>query len=305
MYHAFLDLRRVRYIVAIAESGSISGASRMLNVAQPALSYHLNEMERALGASLFERSSTGVTPTVMGVLFIEHGKIILDAVKLAAEDANRLLELGRRQETIRLALIPSLAGAIVPKLIDAFRLRLPDRILHVIDARTSFANELIESGRADIAITLSGAADVDEPPLTWESLYCIMNGSEIAGPITFKEMASLPLILPAKGNPLRRFLEIASAKVDLTLNVIMDVDGFEPRKKIVVSGYGVTVFGELSVLPEQLVPDLVARRIIDPELRRPIILKSRSGLDPKLDRAIRDTLKDVFSHFRQSSSLDS
>ncbi|MBD9454485.1 LysR family transcriptional regulator [Rhizobium sp. RHZ02] len=297
MSSAFFDLRRVRYIVAIADAGSISAASRTLNVAQPALSYHLAEMEKALGASLFERSATGMTPTVPGLLFIEHGRVLLNAVAVADLDIRRQIKTKAVQETIRLTIIPSLASIMLPRLIAAFRERMPDKVLRVIDARTLFADELIDSGKADVAIKLPLTESFPETPIVWEPLYCIMRDNGSRGPISFRDVAALPLVLPARENPLRKLLERAAEKEGLVLNVVMDVDGFEPRREVVVSGYGVTIFGELSIPQDQMSSHLIARKIIDPDLTHPLVLRSREGLDPALDAAIREILSEVFRNW--------
>ncbi|MGV2103816.1 MULTISPECIES: LysR family transcriptional regulator [unclassified Rhizobium] len=297
MNSAFLDLRRVRYIVTIAESGSISAAARSLNVAQPALSYHLAEMEKALGVALFERSATGMTPTVPGLLFVEHGRIILDAVAVAENDIRRQVKTKTVQEVVRLTIIPSLAAVMLPRLIAAFREHMPDKVLRVIDARTLFADELIDSGKADVAIKLPLTETFQETPIVWEPLYCIMRNNGTRGPIAFRDVAALPLVLPAKENPLRKFLELAAQKEGLSLNVIMDVDGFEPRREVVLSGYGVTVFGGLGIPHDQMGSDLLARQIVEPELKHPLILRSREGLDPALDKAIREILAEVFRNW--------
>jgi len=295
MNPAFFDLRRVRYIVAIAEGGSISAASRALNVAQPALSYHLSETEKALGVALFERSPTGVTPTVTGLLFIEHGKVILDAIKVAEKDVTRQISAGKEQQVIRLTMIPSFAEFVLPRIIDAVRRKIPHTTLRVIDARTLFADELIDTGKADLSIKLRGPSDGKEPPLAWETLYCIMRRDKVRGPLPFAQLAALPLVLPGKENPLRQFLEEAAEREGLRLNITMEVDGFEPRRKVVASGYGVTVFGGRSIPADQFAPDLMARKIVDPELAHPIILRAREGLDPKLERAMREILQGVLA----------
>ena len=291
----FLDLRRVRYIVAISDHGSISAAARILNVAQPALSYHLAEMERLIGAVLFERHPTGMTPTTTGLVFIEHGRLILEAARVADEDIQRQIAGVRHQrKTIRLAIIPSLASMMTPMLIDAFGTHMPDKILHVIDARTSFADELIEDGKADLAIKLVPTLNFGEEPLAWERLCCVMRVEDGTGPITFADAAKTRLILPSKENPLRRFLENEAEKLGIVLNVTMEIDGFEPRKRVVLSGHGTTIIGGRSVPSDNLAPHLTARPIVEPDLQRPIVLKCRAGLDARIGLTVRDLLAEIF-----------
>src|SRR5665213_1141419 len=70
-------LRQVRYFVAVAESGSISGAARQLSVSQSAVTEAVKELEGDLGALLLERSGRGVTLTHRGQVFLRHANRIL------------------------------------------------------------------------------------------------------------------------------------------------------------------------------------------------------------------------------------
>lgn len=294
MPHSFLDLRRIRYVLAIAEHGSISAAARALHVAQPALSYHLTEIEGQIGARLFDRLKTGIKPTHLGTILITHGRLILEATQVAEDDIRLHAGVNQDLQTIHLAIIPSLASTLAPALIAAFTEHLPTVSLHVIDARSGIAGELVDNGKADIAVQLVSSPDMKEEPLAWEDLYCVTQADDGAGQIDFASMAASRLVLPSKDNPLRRFLEDAADKEGLSIKVHMEVDGFEPRKRVVLAGLGTTVIGARSIFAENLGPDLVARRIVNPELRRPIIMKSRKGLDLALQKRIRTILVEVF-----------
>jgi molybdate transport repressor ModE-like protein len=70
-------LRQVRYFVAVAESGSISGAARQLFVSQSAVTEAVKELEGDLGAPLLERSGRGVSLTHRGQVFLRHANRIL------------------------------------------------------------------------------------------------------------------------------------------------------------------------------------------------------------------------------------
>ena len=63
-----IPLNRLRYFHAIASAGSVSAAAKTLNIAQPALSYHLRGIERDLGTALLHRTNRGVTLTHAGLL---------------------------------------------------------------------------------------------------------------------------------------------------------------------------------------------------------------------------------------------
>ncbi|MBM9594693.1 LysR family transcriptional regulator [Roseitranquillus sediminis] len=294
MVRDFLDIRRLRYLVAIAETGTLTAAGRSLNIAQPALSYHLKELERMIGGTLFERKVSGMEPTPLGLILIGHAVQIIDRIREAEGDILRCVREDLGGDSIRLTIIPSLAAVLSPVLFRDFRTAFPNHSLHLIDARSSFARELIEKEQADIAVQLDDTGTPQDDILAWEGLYCITLADQGDAPMTFAEVASSNLILPATGNPLRVFLENAAREKSLPLRVSMEVDGFEPRKRMVRAGLGTTVFGEYTISPDVMEPGLVARRIVQPELRRPLVLLSRRGLPEELRSRSKTVLRKVF-----------
>jgi len=294
--HPFLDVRRLRYFLAIATEKSISAAARDLNVAQPALSHHIAALERDLAAPLLIRHQSGVTLTPLGELLMQHARSIVGAIEKAEVELLETVAGGKSVKTIRLAIIPSLASALTPALIRGFAHAFPDVDLHLIDARTAFGDELIESGRADIAIQLVRPQDVTDEPLAWEDMFWVRrfdSGDFAVGPIAFSTLANARLILPSKGNPLRLYLQTVAEQEGIVLDVSREMDGPDPRKQAVLAGMGTTVFGAHSVTPESLGTHLIAHQIVEPKLSRPIVMVSRKGLDADLRATIHVALSEI------------
>lgn len=89
-----MELRLLGYVVAIAEEGSISAAARRLNLTQPTLSRQLKELERRVGAELFEREGRGLTTTAAGAALVRRATTVLAEAEAALADA-RLAAEGR------------------------------------------------------------------------------------------------------------------------------------------------------------------------------------------------------------------
>jgi DNA-binding transcriptional LysR family regulator len=85
-----IELRHLRVICAIAETGSVTKAAAALGLAQPALTAKLQRIERALGGALFERDRRGARPTPLGELVLARARLLLPAVQSFQVDANRL-----------------------------------------------------------------------------------------------------------------------------------------------------------------------------------------------------------------------
>ena len=87
-----IDLRHLRYFLAVAEYGSIAEAARHLYVAQPALSRQMRDLEEQLGAALFQRGVRGITLTTAGAQFLADSKAILADLRAATERVSRVAE---------------------------------------------------------------------------------------------------------------------------------------------------------------------------------------------------------------------
>src|ERR1700760_2789324 len=85
-----MELRHLRYFVAIAETGSLTlAAERRLHTAQPSLSRQIRDLEHEVGVPLLNRSVRGVELTVAGRAFLEHARLALAQVQAAQEAARR------------------------------------------------------------------------------------------------------------------------------------------------------------------------------------------------------------------------
>lgn len=80
-----MELRQLRYLLAIAEAGHVGRATQHVHISQPALSQQLCKLERELGVSLFTRHHRGVRPTAAGLLMLEHARRILGDVDEARQ----------------------------------------------------------------------------------------------------------------------------------------------------------------------------------------------------------------------------
>src|SRR4051812_18113624 len=85
-----LELRHLKVVCAIAETGSVTKAASLLGLAQPALTAQLQRIERTLGGPLFERDRRGARPTALGELVLARARVLLPAMKGLQDEAARL-----------------------------------------------------------------------------------------------------------------------------------------------------------------------------------------------------------------------
>src|SRR3954451_12481858 len=85
-----LELRHLKVVCAIAETGSVTKAASLLGLAQPALTAQLQRIQRTLGGPLFVRDRRGARPTALGELVLSRARVLLPAMKGLQDEAARL-----------------------------------------------------------------------------------------------------------------------------------------------------------------------------------------------------------------------
>lgn len=119
-----MDLRHLRYFVAVAEEGNLGRAAARLHISQPPLTRQIHQLEGELGVTLFNRTPRGMELTPAGELFLDEARNIRALVEQATERTQRAGQgrLGR----LDVAIFGSAILEIIPKLLLRFRTRYPD-----------------------------------------------------------------------------------------------------------------------------------------------------------------------------------
>lgn len=144
-----MDLRRLRYFVAVAEELHFGRAAARLHMSQPPLSQRIRELENELGCQLFQRSAQGVGLTAAGSVLLGEARELLAAAARAQE---RVRETGRRRALV----VGTVAGAGLefgPRAAAAFRRTHPDADVRLFEADISDPTAGLRSGRVDVALT--------------------------------------------------------------------------------------------------------------------------------------------------------
>jgi DNA-binding transcriptional LysR family regulator len=118
-----MELRRLRYFVAVAEELSFNRAAQRLHISQPPLSNQIKQLEEELGVLLFKRSSRGVRLTEAGELLLEEARRILIQLDQAARMVERVGsgKVGR----LSLGFVPSATNEVLPALLYEFPETVP------------------------------------------------------------------------------------------------------------------------------------------------------------------------------------
>lgn len=145
-----VKIHQIRAFVEVARQGSIRGASRMLNMSQPALSKSIQELEEGLAAQLFFRRSKGVTLTDAGESFYQHASLILEELRAAQEDIRQ--RQGQLAGQINIGMGASISRSLMPAVISRFHQQHPQVKVRIMEGQlVSMINEL-RQGELDFTI---------------------------------------------------------------------------------------------------------------------------------------------------------
>jgi DNA-binding transcriptional LysR family regulator len=145
-----MELRHLRYFVAVAQEQSFSRAARRLNIAQPPLSMQIRDLESELGARLFNRTTRSVELTPIGAVLLPEAIRILDQTRISFERVQSLVT-GLRNR-VRLGILPTVAIEPFAGGLRSFRGVYPNVELQLEQGSVESLLEMVDEGRLDAAI---------------------------------------------------------------------------------------------------------------------------------------------------------
>ncbi len=243
-----MELRHLRYFIAIAEEENFRRAAAKLHVSQSPLSRQIQQLEGEIGAELFEPSGRGVKLTPAGRLFLERARTILASVDAAAKEARETSEGRIGTITIGFEGGAALFGTL-STLISRFRTRAPR--VHVEFLHMSSAEQWEALGSRRISLGYGNHVPDDSSlqsvVLTRHRMGIIMpKGHRLLNQprVRVKDLANEPILMdPRRANPLL-YDDIITAVREhgVNLNVTSEVSNGEVLLMLVASGVGL-MFG--------------------------------------------------------------
>lgn len=148
-----MELRHLRYFVAVAEAGNLSRAAEKLFIAQPPLSLQIRQFEDEVGEPLFSRHPKGMKLTPAGEALLPNARDLLDRAAGLVEAARRAPGSG----TLTLGFVPSASSTVVPGLVRRLRATQPGIELRLTEMISDEQHEALVAGRIDGGIARTGA----------------------------------------------------------------------------------------------------------------------------------------------------
>lgn len=145
-----MDIRQIKYFLAVAEEGQITAAAKKLNMAQPPLSYQMKLLEEELGVQLFERGSRKIELTEAGKILLRRGEQILELLKTTEKEISDIND--GFQGTLNIGTVASSGAVILPQRISVFHKQYPEVNFQIWEGDTYRIIELLNTGVIEIGI---------------------------------------------------------------------------------------------------------------------------------------------------------
>lgn len=148
-----MTLQQLQYIIALDDSRHFVTAAQKCFVTQPTITLQVKKLEEVVGFQIFDRSTSPLTPTPMGVVVISKARNVLREVAQLKEFVNN--EKDNLTGTFKVGIIPTVAPYIVPKFAGHFLEKYPDTILDIEEISSEAIIEAVKTNQIDIGILVT------------------------------------------------------------------------------------------------------------------------------------------------------
>jgi len=245
-----MNLKDLKYLTALADTGHFGKAAERCFVSQPTLSAQLKKLEEFLGVKLVERQPKNVQLTEVGKQIVVRARRMLD-------ESDEIIALARSNTDplagkLKLGLIPTIGPYLLPRVMQKIRKAIPDLGLMLYEYQTEELLKRLRDGEIDLGImALPVVQDGLETRTLYEEAFTVAlpNHHPLAAKSTIKvqDLKGQTLLLLEDGHCLRdQALEVCS-RVDVREAEDFRATSLETLRQMVVAGLGVTLLPELAV----------------------------------------------------------
>lgn len=306
-----MDLRRIEYLIQVAEFGSFSKAATVVGIAQPALGRQVQKLEEDCGVRLLYRHGRGVSLTPEGERLLERVRPLMRQLEAVATDLQD--ERASPSGLVTIGMTPTICNMLGLHLITAVQKAYPRLRVNVISGYSGYIHEWLMDARLDLAILhdTRRSQQVTVEHLA-DAALSLVSAPGVLSPAAAKQhslalrhLEGLPLVLPTQNHGLRRTLELAASRAAISLNVQYEVDTLALMKEIVLAGYAHTVLALPAVQKEILAGQLIARRISEPNVETRLVLaKAANRPLTRAVRVIEQETKNAFHQIQRDAKFD-
>jgi DNA-binding transcriptional LysR family regulator len=281
-----IDVRRLKVLQAVVETGSVSAAAELMSYSPSAVSQQLSALEHETGVRLFERVGRGIRPTDAARLLFEHTTRVLATIR-DAEDALAALASGHSGR-IRLGAFPTAGSSLVPGALAAFQALHPDVALDLAVVEGDEAIAGLRSGSIDVLVAVETLAPGDVATDGYVHRHLLSDPFRIvlprSHPLAAQRSVDLALLaserwIGVSSGPRHCQLVVEAACTQAGFRPVyaIEADEYPTAQGFVAAGLGVA-FVPMLALGSSLHPGVVVRRLKNAQPARQVWALTRPGL---------------------------
>jgi LysR family nitrogen assimilation transcriptional regulator len=275
-----MNLRTLRYFIAIADAGSLSAAAATIPIAQSALTRQMRELESEMGVTLLQRLPRGVRLTQAGVTFYESAqRILAESVRLRQRLSH---EQHPGQSKVTLGASPTLARVLLPGLLENCFNTLANIELSAREAFTPALMDWLEKGVIDMAIVTNPGTGraLSLQPLLGEPFALVSHVAMRVGPVvSVNQLTRIPLLMTSLH---RGIIDRQMMALGKQLNVQAEVDSVDSIRELLMRGRWATIMPVSVFKGIDLHPEIIMSEISGVQLNRLLVLATRLESRPNL-----------------------
>jgi len=259
-----MELRHLRYFIAVAEEGSfLTAAQRRLNTSQPSLSRQIRDLESEVGVRLLERQARGVVLTDAGRVFLDHARLALSQVEAATNGARRIAQ--PQKPTLSMGFMVGLEVMWLPHLLRILREEEPEIEVTLTSQSSPELALALTRGKLDIAFLRpeKGTTGVTFKLLAKEPLIVVLPADHRLASrkrIRPQDLVREIYVSSARTSPvLHAVIQDYASKVGIVLKARYEGENISSAMSLVASTGGVTLVPLYA--QNMLAPNVVARAL--------------------------------------------
>ncbi|HIG60169.1 MAG TPA: LysR family transcriptional regulator [Gammaproteobacteria bacterium] len=272
-----MELRHLKYFVAVAETKSLSNAIKRLHIAQPALSHSIKNLEEELDTALFIRSRKGMELTGTGESFLISAKSILNEVARAKESVKEAEQ--NPSGSVSIIIVPSVSSVLSVPLFREVKKHYPNIVLRIDESTTLDIRQSFDTGALDLLVyfTADGVENIEIEPLLREELYLASQYNQdhqLPKEIEFSQLSGYPLMFPQVSQHVDRTIADTAKKLGVRVDVHPSTVAISTLIKLVRAGVTCGVVPWSLIYESVNNGELNAAKIVNPSVQRTINLIS-------------------------------
>jgi LysR family hydrogen peroxide-inducible transcriptional activator len=245
-----MEIHQLRYVCAIAETGSFSRAAERCQVAQPSLSQQVLKLEEDLGSKLFDRLGRSIRLTEAGRAFLPHARSILTQMETARSSVTD--KCADVRGSVSVGVIPTIAPYLMPHYTRDFTRKHPEAKLRIVEETTPILLESLRNLSIDLAILALPLRhkDLELFPLCTEPLFAVLPKEHpLAGSesLALKDLRGEPFVMLRDGHCFRDLSIAACTRARVAPRIAFESGQFSSLFGMVAAGVGISLVPEMAI----------------------------------------------------------